>query len=300
MGKAADFAGMAGRPGDTDQHSQVEPVSQSEREVRQRAKLRSVSVSKLRAHPTQPAERHADEAIQALVASIRTLGLINPPVVRRLEDGTYQILVGHRRSRSWQLLVLLGEVPERIKVYVYDDLSDADAILMIAAEYGQGQEYSAVHTSVVVGEAVAQRRAQLGRDPTAREMADILPWGKTSINDYERIYDALCSPIGNLVRRADSAGKSLLLKALEQDELTTRRALEAFPKGGEGGVRKILQEANGKGGRPQNPFTRTKRGKGWNLTVRLRPTMEAAAAEAVEEQLRQALEFLEAEVGAGS
>lgn len=51
-------------------------------------------------NPKQPRTRFDDEAIQSLAASIREVGILQPIVVRRTGDGTYELIAGERRLRA--------------------------------------------------------------------------------------------------------------------------------------------------------------------------------------------------------
>ena len=51
-------------------------------------------------NPFQPRMSFDTEALEELTASIRSLGLIQPITVRRIDDGKYQIISGERRVRA--------------------------------------------------------------------------------------------------------------------------------------------------------------------------------------------------------
>jgi ParB family chromosome partitioning protein len=76
-----------------------------------------VDVSLLSPNRYQPRAKAADASIDELAASIRTSGLIQPIIVRRLEGG-YQIIAGERRWRAakkaglTQVPVIIRDVPE--------------------------------------------------------------------------------------------------------------------------------------------------------------------------------------------
>ena len=56
----------------------------------------------IRRNPRQPRTRFDDAALATLAASIKQLGLLQPVVVRRMEDGGYEIVMGERRWRAAQ------------------------------------------------------------------------------------------------------------------------------------------------------------------------------------------------------
>ncbi len=50
--------------------------------------------------PYQPRQIFSDEEIEELAASIRSVGLLHPPLVRPLENGQYELVSGERRLRA--------------------------------------------------------------------------------------------------------------------------------------------------------------------------------------------------------
>jgi ParB family chromosome partitioning protein len=64
------------------------------------AGLIEVPVNAVGPNPKQPRTRFDDEAIAALAASIREVGILQPIVVRRAGDGRYELIAGERRLRA--------------------------------------------------------------------------------------------------------------------------------------------------------------------------------------------------------
>jgi ParB family transcriptional regulator, chromosome partitioning protein len=62
--------------------------------------LLDVPVNAIGPNPRQPRTRFDDEAIASLAASIREVGILQPIVVRRVEDGRYEVIAGERRLRA--------------------------------------------------------------------------------------------------------------------------------------------------------------------------------------------------------
>ena len=56
----------------------------------------------IRPSPHQPRQQFPDEAIQELADSIREKGLIQPVILRRSDDGRYELIAGERRWRAAQ------------------------------------------------------------------------------------------------------------------------------------------------------------------------------------------------------
>jgi len=59
-----------------------------------------VSVSSVTSNPHQPRRAFDEEALAALTASVRELGVLQPILVRPLADGRYELVAGERRWRA--------------------------------------------------------------------------------------------------------------------------------------------------------------------------------------------------------
>lgn len=62
--------------------------------------LINIPVTAIRPNPHQPRVAFDEEALAALTASIRQLGVLQPILVRPLEDGVYELIAGERRWRA--------------------------------------------------------------------------------------------------------------------------------------------------------------------------------------------------------
>ena len=80
---------------------------------RQRTVLTMVPLTAVTPNPDQPRKHFAEDALADLAASIKTRGLLQPIVVRRLPDG-YRLLAGERRFRA-ATLAGLDRVPALIR-----------------------------------------------------------------------------------------------------------------------------------------------------------------------------------------
>jgi ParB family transcriptional regulator, chromosome partitioning protein len=84
--------------------------------------LLEVPVNAVGPNPRQPRTRFDDEAIASLAASIREVGILQPIVVRRSDDGRYEVIAGERRLRAAKAAGL-ATVP-----VVLRDSGDADLL----------------------------------------------------------------------------------------------------------------------------------------------------------------------------
>ncbi len=73
-----------------------------------------VEVSKIVPNKYQPRQVFEDKRLEELADSIRVNGVIQPVIVRWLEDGTYELIAGERRWRAAQI-VGLKKIPVVVK-----------------------------------------------------------------------------------------------------------------------------------------------------------------------------------------
>lgn len=62
-----------------------------------------VEISKIRPNPKQPRSIFDDESLRELSASIKEIGILQPPVVRRIGNDNYELIMGERRLRASKL-----------------------------------------------------------------------------------------------------------------------------------------------------------------------------------------------------
>lgn len=65
--------------------------------------IKEVSLDLILVNPYQPRRHFSQQDLEELSQSIQTVGLIHPPVVRPLQDGTFELISGERRFRASQL-----------------------------------------------------------------------------------------------------------------------------------------------------------------------------------------------------
>lgn len=89
----------------------VEPVIVAETaiEAEQRQQVLTVSIESIQANRFQPRKTFHDESLEELAASIREFGVLQPLLVRPLEEG-FELVAGERRLRASKLAGLT-EVP---------------------------------------------------------------------------------------------------------------------------------------------------------------------------------------------
>ncbi|CAN2228115.1 Spo0J Stage 0 sporulation protein J (antagonist of Soj) containing ParB-like nuclease domain [Candidatus Nanopelagicaceae bacterium] len=67
------------------------------------AQQNEVSIDSISPNPKQPRTVFNEEAMAELVASIKEIGILQPPVVRQTSAGRYELIMGERRFRAAKL-----------------------------------------------------------------------------------------------------------------------------------------------------------------------------------------------------
>jgi ParB family chromosome partitioning protein len=67
------------------------------------AQQNEVSIDSISPNPKQPRTVFNEEAMAELVASIKEIGILQPPVVRQTSPGGYELIMGERRFRAAKL-----------------------------------------------------------------------------------------------------------------------------------------------------------------------------------------------------
>ena len=103
------------------------PVDNSQSSLEGLLHLATVPLTSISANPRQPRQIFEPEALAELTASIKEVGLLQPPVVRALASGKYELIMGERRLRASKEAGL-NEITVIVKETADDDLL-RDALL---------------------------------------------------------------------------------------------------------------------------------------------------------------------------
>ena len=128
---------------ETGEHAEGAPVRRlaiaGTMQHRQRTVLTLVALREVRPNPDQPRKHFAEEKLAELAESIKTHGLLQPIVVRRV-DGGFEIVAGERRFRAAQLAgishlpALVREVDDPTELALIENLQREDLSPLEEAE----------------------------------------------------------------------------------------------------------------------------------------------------------------------
>ena len=99
--------------------------------TRERFPVLEIDVNDIAVHPANVAYSMDASAIKQLANSIERDGLTDLPLVRRLDDGGYQMISGHRRLEAFRLLAKDNESFSRIPCRIVEGITDAQAITLL-------------------------------------------------------------------------------------------------------------------------------------------------------------------------
>lgn len=101
-------------------------TSQAQRDYENAEKVEYIDIDKITDFPNHPFQVKCDEKMENMVKSIKVYGVIMPVIVRPKENGTYEMISGHRRKKACELAGL-----KEIKSIVKELTDDEATILMV-------------------------------------------------------------------------------------------------------------------------------------------------------------------------
>ncbi|ENP0856046.1 ParB/RepB/Spo0J family partition protein [Vibrio vulnificus] len=137
--------------------------------------LTDIAVGQLQPGVYQPRKDMSPQALEELTASIQSQGIIQPIVVRPVQDGHFEIIAGERRWRAAKLAGL-KRVPCLIK-----HVEDRAAIAMALIENIQREDLN------VIEEAQALERLQDEFSLTHQQVADVIGKSRTAVSNLLRL-----------------------------------------------------------------------------------------------------------------
>ena len=104
--------------------------TEEEREEDKLSKIRDIPISEIDDFPDHPFMVRDDEDMQNLIESIKERGVITPAMVRKKEDGRYELISGHRRKRACELAGM-----DTLRCEVVEMDRDEATIMMVESNF---------------------------------------------------------------------------------------------------------------------------------------------------------------------
>lgn len=135
----------------------------------------TVPVDKVTSNPYQPRKEFDEAALEELAQSIRQQGVITPITVRRMPDGTYQLIAGERRLKASRKAGL-KEVPAYIRT-----ATDSQMMEMALVENIQRADLNAMEVALAYRSLIEECRL------THEELSEKVGKDRSTITNYLRL-----------------------------------------------------------------------------------------------------------------
>ncbi|EGQ8472285.1 TPA: ParB/RepB/Spo0J family partition protein [Vibrio alginolyticus] len=168
--------------------------------------LTDLAIGQLQPGVYQPRKDMAPEALEELAASIQSQGIIQPIVVRQVENGQFEIIAGERRWRAARQAGL-KRVPCLVK-----KVEDRAAIAMALIENIQREDLN------VIEEAQALERLQDEFTLTHQQVADVIGKSRTTVSNLLRLNQLEVDVKGLVADKKLEMGHARALLALEGEQ----------------------------------------------------------------------------------
>ncbi|MFC6620535.1 ParB/RepB/Spo0J family partition protein [Novosphingobium panipatense] len=168
--------------------------------------LAVLSIADVKPDPNQPRRYFEESALEELAASIAQRGVIQPIIVRPLDNGRYQLVAGERRWRAAQK-AQLHEIPALVR-----DLSDREVMALALIENLQREDLNPIE------EARAYNRLAELEGMTQAEIARMVDKSRSHVANFQRLL-ALPDGVIGLVEKGDlSMGHARALIGCDEAE----------------------------------------------------------------------------------
>ncbi len=182
--------------------------------------FRYVATAKIVPNQFQPRKHFDEEALEALTASVKEMGVLQPVLLREVEAGQYELIAGERRWRSAQRAGL-DEIPAIVR-----DVSDVASLAEAVVENIHRQDLNPLE------EAAAYRQLLDDFELTHEELAARMGKSRATISNTLRLLQ-LPAPVQRLVADQQlTAGHARAILAVPersaQEELAQRIVREGL------------------------------------------------------------------------
>jgi ParB family chromosome partitioning protein len=180
--------------------------------------LKKIPIEFLQAGKYQPRKDMDDQALEELAASIKAQGIIQPIVVRQIDNEKFEIIAGERRWRAAQI-AQLDVVPCLVK-----NIADDAAVAIALIENIQREDLNAME------EAQALDRLMVEFNLTHQQVADAVGKSRTTVTNLLRL-NGLEPAVKTLLGNGDiEMGHARALLSIPGD-LQTRLAQQVADEG---------------------------------------------------------------------
>lgn len=168
--------------------------------------VRELPILDIERSPYQPRREFKEEELKELAESLKNNGLIQPPTVRKLKSGKFELIAGERRLRAAQYAGWT-----KIQVLV-KDVDDETAAIMTATENLQREDLNPIE------EALSYKILQDKFDLTQAEVAERVGKGRATVANATRLLELPEEVKGLVSNKLLSVGHAKVLLSLDNEK----------------------------------------------------------------------------------
>ena len=193
-------------------------MTDQERAENKLPRIYDIPLSEIDPFPDHPFQVRMDEDMQLLVESIKERGLITPITLRKKDDGRYEIVSGHRRTKACEIAGL-----ETVKAEIRELTRDEAIILMVDSNCQRTTILPSEKAKYYKMKLEAMKRQGQRSDLTSTPVA-----GKLKAGESADLIGASAGESGDQVRRYIRLNELIpeILEMVDEGKIAFRPAVE--------------------------------------------------------------------------
>ena len=193
-------------------------MTDQERAENKLPRIYDIPLSEIDPFPDHPFQVRMDEYMQLLVESIKERGLITPITLRKKDDGRYEIVSGHRRTKACEIAGL-----ETVKAEIRELTRDEAIILMV--------DSNCQRTTILPSEKAKSYKMKLEAMKRQGQRSDLTSTpvaGKLKAGESADLIGASAGESGDQVRRYIRLNELIpeILEMVDEGKIAFRPAVE--------------------------------------------------------------------------
>jgi ParB family chromosome partitioning protein len=175
-----------------------------------------IEIDTIEPNPYQPRRKFSESELKELAESIKTNGLLQPIIVRKIDENRYQIVAGERRWRACRIAGL-SKIPAIVK-----DLEDSEMLQLALIENLQRENLNPID------QALAYRQLIQKFGFTQNEIAQIVGKDRATVANTLRLLSLSEKVLEMLRDNLISEGHARVLLRLEEPQKQEEWALKVI------------------------------------------------------------------------
>lgn len=197
-------------------------TTQQERDEKNLEKVQKISLEKVNNFPNHPYQVRDDEDMQDMVNNVKENGVIHPIIVRPKQDGSYEIISGHRRKRACEKAGIT-EIPAIVR-----QMTDEEAVIQMVDSNKQREKVLPSEKAFAYKMRLEAMKRQAGR-PKKEDIENSVPTaqdlkGKTSREILGEEVGESQDQIRRYIRLTELIPE--ILKLVDEEQMKLRPAVE--------------------------------------------------------------------------